>query len=56
MANLTNADLDSRLVDLTAVPLAELRDLRTSALVTALDHLYEVAAYNTGNELQGQEQ
>jgi hypothetical protein len=54
MANLTDADLDSQLVDLTSVPLAELRDMRTSELVTALERLYEAAAYNTGNELQGQ--
>ena len=54
MANLTDADLDSQLVDLTSVPLAELRDMRTSELVTALEHIYEAAAYNTGNELQGQ--
>jgi FXSXX-COOH protein len=54
MANLTDADLDSHLVDLTEVPLAELRDMRTSALVAALQNLYEAAAYNTGNELQGQ--
>ena len=56
MANLTDADLDSQLVDLTSVPLAELRDMRTSELVTALEDLYEAAAWNTGNELQGQEQ
>jgi hypothetical protein len=52
MANLTDADLDSQLVDLTTVPLAELRDLRTSELVTALDQLYRAAEWNTGNELQ----
>ena len=54
MAHLTDADLDSQLVDLTSVPLAELRDMRTSALITALEHLYEAAAHNTGNELQKQ--
>lgn len=54
MAHLTEADLDSQLVDLTAMPLSELRGLRTSELVTALEHLYDAAAYNTGNELQGQ--
>lgn len=55
MAQLTDADLDSQVVDLTAVPLTELRDLRTPALVTALAQIYEAAAWNTGNELQGQE-
>jgi len=56
MADLTDADLDSQLVDLTSVPLGELRELRESALVMALENIYEAAAYNTGNELQGQEQ
>jgi hypothetical protein len=55
MANLTDADLDSQVVDLTLVPLAELRELRTSELVIALEHLYEAAEWNTGNELQGQD-
>lgn len=54
MATLTDADLDSRLVDLTSVPLAELRDLSTSALTTALERVYEAAAYTTGSELQDQ--
>ena len=54
MANLTDADLDSHLVDLTSVPLAEIRELRASELVTAMEHLYEAAAYNTGSELQEQ--
>jgi len=54
MAHLTDADLDSHLVDLTAVPLAELRESRVSELVTALEHLYDAAAYNTGSELQEQ--
>jgi hypothetical protein len=54
MANLTDADLDSELVDLTTVPLAELRTLRTSALVEALERTYALAAFNTGNELQEQ--
>lgn len=54
MANLTDADLDSQLVDLTSVPLADLRDLRTSELVTALEQLYRTAEWNTGNELQTQ--
>jgi FXSXX-COOH protein len=55
MAQLTDADLDSQLVDLTTVPLADLRDLRTSALVAALEQVYETAAWNTGNELQDQQ-
>jgi hypothetical protein len=54
MANLTDADLDSQLVDLTSVPLSELRGSRASELVTALEHLYDAAAYNTGSELQDQ--
>jgi hypothetical protein len=54
MANLTDADLDSRLVDLTTVPLAELRTLNTSALSEALEHLYATAEHVTGTELQGQ--
>jgi FXSXX-COOH protein len=52
MANLTDADLDSQLVDLTTVPLAELRELRTSELLTALDQLYRSAEWRTGNEVQ----
>lgn len=52
MANLTDADLDSQLVDLTTVPLAELRELRTSELVTALEELYRTAESHTGTELQ----
>jgi hypothetical protein len=55
MANLTDADLDSHLVDLTEVPLADLRELSTSELVTALDHLYEAAVHNTGEERQVQD-
>ncbi|MFI7678074.1 hypothetical protein [Actinophytocola sp. NPDC049390] len=55
MAHLTDADLDSQLVDLTAVPLAELRELRSSELVTALDQLYRTAEWHTGNELQGKQ-
>lgn len=54
MAHLTDADLDSQLVDVTSVPLAELRDSRASELVTALEHLYDAAAFNTGSELQEQ--
>lgn len=52
MANLTDADLDSQLVDLTSVPLADLRELRTSELVTALEQLYRTSEWHTGNELQ----
>lgn len=55
MANLAEADLDSQLVDLTAVPLAELRDLTTSELVVALERTYAAAAHVTGNELQEQD-
>ena len=55
MAQLTDADLDSQLVDLTAVPLVELRESRASELVTALEQLYDAAAYNTGSELQDQQ-
>ena len=54
MANLTDADLDSQLVDLTDFPLGELRDLTSSALVEALENIYALAASNTGNELQEQ--
>jgi hypothetical protein len=52
MTQLTDADLDSQLVDLSSVPLTELRDLRTTELVTALEQVYEAAVWNTGNELQ----
>lgn len=55
MANLTEADLSSELMDLTAIPLAELRDLTTSELVVALERAYAAAEYITGNELQEQE-
>jgi hypothetical protein len=54
MANLTHADLDSELVDLTTIPLAELRTLTTSALVEALERTYAAAEFTTGNELQEQ--
>jgi hypothetical protein len=54
MPMLTDADLDSTLVDLTTIPLAELRTLRTSALVEALDHAYAAAEHTTGNEVQDQ--
>lgn len=54
MANLTDADLDSHVVDLTAVPLAELRTLSSSALVDALEQLYAAAEHVTGNEAQVQ--
>jgi hypothetical protein len=55
MAHLTEADLGSQLVDLTTVPLAELRDLTTSELVSALERTYSAAAFITGNELQDQD-
>lgn len=55
MANLTDADLDSQLVDLADVPLDELRSLATSELVEALERAYAVAAYTTGTEMQDQE-
>jgi hypothetical protein len=55
MTNLTHADLDSQLIDLTAVPLDELRSLSTSALIRALEHTYAVAEFTTGNELQEQD-
>jgi len=54
MPTLTDADLDSTLVDLTTVPLAELRTLRTSALAEALDRAYADAEFTTGNEVQEQ--
>jgi hypothetical protein len=54
MASLVDADLDSRLVDLTTVPLAELRDLSTSELVEALERTYAAAEFTTGNEVQEQ--
>jgi hypothetical protein len=55
MMNVTDADLDSELVDLTTVPLDELRSLTTSALVNALERTYAAAEFNTGNELQEQQ-
>jgi hypothetical protein len=55
MANLAEADLGSQLVDLTLVPLTELRDLTTSELVAALERTYAAAEHNTGNELQEQQ-
>ena len=54
MANLTDADLDSHVVDLTEVSLAELRTLTTSALVEALDRMYAAAEHTTGSETQAQ--
>lgn len=54
MAHLTDADLDSPVVDLTAVPLAELRTLNTSVLVAALERLYDAAEHVTGDEVQVQ--
>lgn len=54
MTNVTDADLDSELVDLTTVPLDELRNLTTSELVTALERTYAAAEFSTGNELQDQ--
>jgi hypothetical protein len=53
--NLLEADLNSPLIDLTTVPLAELRTLSTSALVEALERTYATAAITTGNELQDQQ-
>jgi hypothetical protein len=55
MASLTDADLDSQVVDLTAVPLAELRTLNTSALVDALEQMYATAERVTGCEAQVQQ-
>ncbi|MFL6123519.1 FxSxx-COOH cyclophane-containing RiPP peptide [Actinophytocola sp.] len=54
MANLTDADLDSHIVDLTAVPLAELRTLNSSALADALERMYATAEHVTGSEVQVQ--
>jgi hypothetical protein len=54
VAHLTDADLASRAVDLTTVPLADLRQLTTSALVTALEQLYATAEFTTGAEVQDQ--
>lgn len=54
MANLTDADLDSELVDLTEVTLADLRTLATSALVEALERTYAAAEFTTGEEVQDQ--
>lgn len=51
---LTSEDLTSGLVDLTAVPMDELRDLRTPALAVAIRRTLENAAFTTGNELQDQ--
>jgi hypothetical protein len=56
MTNMTDADLDSELVDLTAIPLAELRDLTTSALVEALERTYAAAEFTTGDERQVQKE
>jgi len=56
MTTLTDADLDSNLVDLTTVSLEELRVLHTPGLVSALQRTYAAAAFNTGNELQQQQQ
>jgi hypothetical protein len=55
MANLTDADLDSQVVDVTTVPLAELRTLSTSELVDALERMYAAAEYVTGSEAQVQD-
>jgi hypothetical protein len=52
MTNLTHADLDSQLVDLTDVPLAELRGFTSSELVDALERTYAAAEFTTGNEAQ----
>jgi hypothetical protein len=54
MANLTDADLESQLVDLTTVSLADLRVLSTSALLEALAQTYAAAEFTTGKELQDQ--
>jgi hypothetical protein len=54
MMNLTHADLDSELIDLTTVSLAELRDLTTSGLVEALERTYAAAEFITGDERQEQ--
>lgn len=56
MTNLTHADLDSELIDLTAIPLAELRGLTTSALVEALERTYAAAELTTGDERQDQKE
>jgi hypothetical protein len=63
MANRTDAGLDpyspaltTTLVDLTTVPLDELRTLTTPALLEALERTYTQAEFNTGNELQEQQQ
>jgi hypothetical protein len=53
--DLTYADLDSQLIDLTTVPLAELRDLTTSELISALERTYADAEFTTGTEVQDQE-
>jgi hypothetical protein len=55
MANLTDADLDSQVVDVTTVPLAELRTLSTSELVDALGQMYVTAKRVTGCEAQVQQ-
>lgn len=47
-------DLPSDLVDLTAIPLDELRDLRTPALAHAIQRIYERAAISAGREIQEQ--
>lgn len=55
MAYLTDADLESETLDLTGISLADLRDLTTSELATALTRTYLAAEFNTGNELQEQQ-
>jgi hypothetical protein len=47
-------DLNSELVDLSTVPLDELRHLRTPALELAIQHVYENAANTAGGEVQDQ--
>ena len=54
MANITEAELGSRLVDVTTVSLYELRSLNTSTLVEALDRAYLAAEVDAGNDLQEQ--
>lgn len=54
MANLTDADLTSEMIDLTMFSLTELRDLTTPDLTAALNRTYALAEFNTGNELQDQ--
>jgi hypothetical protein len=54
MTTTIDLDLSSELVDLTAISLDELWHLDAPALTDAIQHVYDVARFNTGNESQDQ--